>query len=213
MFIPFWNALPLHVWILLSLAVLGLCNYLKALYGWRAKIEMFSNYRGVLVEFHNKVKEGKGIDPELSDYLLENALKINLDSIVHIRNVQPMLGISTGIINVINDIVMLQCYNLTETCRNFDNMLIQNIGAFKEAHQKTLSKIINPISLVKNGVYLIFNIIPIVNLTPRKIKDFLSNLFAFVVIVNTLSSLFLKKELLLSTIRQIITWISQNVLN
>ena len=172
---------------------------------------MFSNYRNVLVEFHNSVKEGKDIDPKLSDYLLENALKINLDSIIRIRKNHPMLGISTGIMDEINDIVTLKCYDFTETCQNFDNMLTQNIGAFKERHQKTLSKIINPISpiyFLKNGVSIILNIIPIVNLFPRKIKDFLSNLFVFMSIVNTVLSLFLKKSFLLSIIRQIITWVS-----
>ena len=90
-------------------------------------------------------------------------------------------------------------------------MLIQNIGAFKDRFQKARSQIINPIYLVKNGVSFTFNIIPIVNLIPRKIKDFLSNLFVFVSIVDILSSLFIKKQLLLGIIRQIVTWISQSI--
>ena len=113
---------------------------------------------------------------------------------------------------IINDIVTLKGYDFTETCQDFDNMLIQNIGAFKDRFQKTQSKIINPIYLPKNGVSLIFNRIPIVNLTPTKFKDFLSNLLVLMTIVDTLSSLFIKKSLLLSIIRQIITWISQSIL-
>ena len=56
---------------------------------------MFSNYRDRLVEFHNNVVERECIDTELSDYLLKNAPKISLDSIITIRQNYPMLGTST----------------------------------------------------------------------------------------------------------------------
>ena len=211
MFMSFFNALPLPVLILLGFALLGFCNYLNKLRTWRAKINMFSNYREVLVEFHNNAMAGKDIDPKLNHYLLENALKITLDSIIYIRKDDPIRRTSTGIMDIINDIVTLKGYDFTETCQDFDNMLIQNIGAFKDRFQKARSQIINPIYLVKNGVSLTFNIIPIVNLIPTKIKDFLSNLFVFMSIVDTLSSLLIKKSLLLSIIRQIITRISQSI--
>ena len=168
---------------------------------------MFSNYREVLVEFHNNVEGGKGVNPDLSYYLLENALKITSDSIIHIRKNHPMWGISTGIMDEINDIVTLKGYDFTGTCQDFESMLIQNIGAFKDRLQKTRSKIINPIDLIKNGVSLIFNSIPIVKLIPTKFKNFLSNLFVVISIVETLLSLFTQ----MSIIRQIITWISQSI--
>ena len=126
---------------------------------------MFSNYREVLVEFHNNAMAGKDIDPKLNHYLLENALKITLDriyseripnnamagkdidpklnhyllenalkitldSIIYIRKDYPIWRTSTGIMGIINDIVTLKGYDFTETCQDFDNMLIQNIGAF-----------------------------------------------------------------------------------
>ena len=197
----FLNALPLHILVLLGLALLGLCNYLKTLHALSGKIKMFSNYRNALAEFHNNAKEGKDIPTELSDYLLENAVKITLDSVVRMTTYEPILGISTGIVNTINNIVSGECHEFTRTCKNVDNMLTNSIGAFKDIKQKILSKIINPISpihFLKNGVSIILNIIPIVNLTPRKIKDFLSNLFVFIGIVNTILSLYLKKSFLLS---------------
>ena len=207
----FLNALPLPILVLLGFAILGLYDCLKKLYTWHEKIKIFSNYRERLVEFHNNVIENNNIDPELSIYLSENALKISSDSISTIRTIHPMWRISTGITHLINDIVTLNCDDFTETCQNFDNMLIQNIGAFKDVSQKVRSKTFNPIYLVKNGVSIIFNSIPIVNLVPTKIKHFLSNLFVFMSIVDTLSSLLLKKSLLLSIMRQIITWISQSI--
>ena len=169
---------------------------------------MFSDYRGVLAGFHNNVREGRGIDLELRDYLLENALKINLDSIIHIRIDHPMWRVSTGMLTLINEIVTGDCYNFTETCQNFDTMLVQNIGAFKNHFQETRSQIINPISLVKNGVFLIFDIIPIVNLIPTRIKGFLFSLFAFISIVETLLSFLSQKSLLFSIIGQITAWVS-----
>ena len=208
MFMSFLNSILFPILVLLGFAILGFCDCLKKLYTWGSKIEMFSDYRERLVEFHNNVKEGKDFNHELSYYLLENALKINLDSIIHIRKNHPMLGISTGIMNEINDIVTLKCYNFTEACQDFDNMLIQNIGAFKKAHQETRSKIINPIHLVKNGVFLIFNSIPIVNLIPTNLKNLLIKIFLFISVVETLLSLFAQKSLLLSIIRQITEWIS-----
>lgn len=209
----FLNALPLPVLILLGFALLGFYDCLKKLYTYRTKINMFSDYRGVLAEFHNKVREDRGIDLELSDYLLENALKINKDSIIHIRTSDPVIGdpitgISTGVINVINDIVTLRCYDFTGTCKNLENVLTQNIGAFKDRHQKTRSQIINPVSLVKNGVFLILNRIPIVNLIPTNLKNLLIKIFLFISAIETLLSLFSQKSLLLSIIRQITEWIS-----
>ena len=207
----FLNALPLPILVLSGFAVLGFCNYWKKLRTWGAKINMFSNYRSVLAEFHNNVMEGKDINPELSDYLLENAPKINLDSIIHISTRDP-LSISTGAVPVINDIVTFQCYDFTETCQTFQNMLTQNIGFFKDQCQVTRSKIINPIHLVKNGVSLIFNSIPVVNLIPTKFKNFLFNLFIVISVVETLLSLFSLKSLLLSIGEQIMTWVHQGIL-
>ena len=70
---------------------------------------MFSNYREKLAEFHNNIIENNNIDPALSDYLSENALKITSDSISKIRTIHPMFRISTGITQLINDIVTLNC--------------------------------------------------------------------------------------------------------
>ena len=204
----FLNALPLPVLVLLGFAILGFYDYLKKLYTWGTKIELFSNYREKLAIFHNNTINNEVINRELSDYLLENALKIKLDSIIQIRIDHPMWRVSTGMMTLINDIVTGDYYNFTETCRNFENMLTQNIGAFKNQLQETRSKIINPIRLIKNGVFLIFDIIPIVNLFPKKIKGFLYNLFWGISIVETLLSLFTQ----MSIIRQIITWISQSIL-
>ena len=86
------------------------------------------------------------------------------------------------------------------------------IGYFKDVFQKTCSKIINPIYLVKNGVSFILNSIPIVNLIPTKFKNFLSNLFVVISTVETLLSLFAQKSLLLSIVKQIIVWIPQGTL-
>ena len=205
MFMSFLNSVPLPILVLLGFAILGFCDCLKKLYTWRSKIEMFSNYKERLVEFHNKVGEGKGIDSELSTYLLENSLKINSDSIIYIRTSDPVRGISTGFVHDINDIVTLNCYDFTETCQNFVNLLIQNIGAFKDIYQKVRSKTFNPIYLVKNGVSFIFNSIPIVNLMPTNLKNILIKIFLFLSVIEILLSLFSKKLL----IEQIIEWISQ----
>ena len=209
MFMSFLNTLPSGILVLLGFAILGLCNYLKTLYTCRVKIKLFHDYRSVLAEFHNDVRDGRDVDVELTDYLLEHATEIFLDSIVYIRTHNPVSGISTGTLNMINDIVTGKCHDFTGTCKDLENMLTQNIGVFKNISKKTRSKLISPLSLVKNGVLLIFNIIPIVNLTPRKIKDFLSALFAWVSIANTLLSFLLKKPILLSIVRQIRAWISQ----
>ena len=200
----FFNSIPLPILVLLGFAVLGFHNYLKKLHTWIAKINMFSNYRSVLVEFHNNVMEGADINPELSDYLLENAPKINLDSIIHISTRDP-LSISTGAVPVINDIVTFQCYDFTATCQDFQNILTQNIGFFKDQGQVIRSKIINPIHLVKNGVSLIFNSIPFVNLIPTNFKNLLIKIFLFISVVETLLSLFTQ----MSIIRQFIAWISE----
>ena len=116
-----------------------------------------------------------------------------------------MLGISTGIMDIINDIVTLDCHDFTGTCRDFQNMLTNNIGFFENTSQEIRSKIINPIHLVKNGVFLIFNSLPIVKLIPTKIKRFLTTLVAGIYLVETLLSLLSHKSL----IEQIIEWISQ----
>ena len=84
-------------------------------------------------------------------------------------------------------------------------MLTQNIGAFKDIYQKTRSQIISPVSLVKNGVFLILNIIPIVNLMPTNLKNLLIKIFLFISAIETLLSLFSQKLL----IEQIIEWISE----
>ena len=205
MFMSFLNALPLPVLVLLGFAVLGLCDYLKKLHTLRAKIKMFSNYRNVLVKFHNNVEEGKGIDPELSDYLLENSMRIDLDSVVKMEIRYPISGILTGFVHNINDIVTGKCHDFTGTCHGIVNALSQSIGYFKDVFQKTRSKIINPIYLPKNGVSLIFNSIPIVNLMPTNLKNILIKIFLFISVVETLLSLFSQKLL----IEQIIEWISQ----
>lgn len=193
---------------MLGFSILGLYDCLKKLYTWRAKINMFSNYREKLVIFHNNVIEGKSIDTELSDYLSENAIKIQLDSISTITMIHPISRVSTGIVHLINDIVTRNCYDFTETCITFQNMLTQNIGIFKDVYKQTLRRTFNPIYLIKNGVSLIFNIIPIINLIPTKIKSFLSILFAAISIVETLLSLFSQKPLILTIIRKITEWIS-----
>ena len=205
MFMSFLNSVPLPILVLLGFAILGFCNYLKKLYTYHAKIEMFSNYRDRLVGFHNDTMAGKDIEPEVPEYLLRNAVKIFMDSIVYIKKYHPISGLTTGVIDEINDIVTLNCYDLTETCRNKSNMLTMTIGCFENISQEIRSKIFNPIALVKNGASLIFNGIPIVNLIPTKVKDFLCNLFVFISIVETLLSLFSQKLL----IEQIIEWISQ----
>ena len=213
MFMSFLNAVPLPILVLLGFTILGFCDFLKKLYTYKTKIDIFSDYRKVLVEFYHNFQENGDVDLELSDYLLENALRINKDSIIQIRTSDPVIGdpvtgISTGVINVINDIVTLRCYDFTGTCQNLNNVLLQNIGAFKDIFQKTQFQIINPISLVKNGVFFIFNNIPIVNLISTKLKNFLYKLFVVISIVETLLSLFSQKSLIQSIIRQITEWIS-----
>ncbi|RKU26949.1 hypothetical protein C6497_12965 [Candidatus Poribacteria bacterium] len=200
------NLLPLPILILLGFAVLGFCDYLKKLYTWHAKVKLFSNYRERLVVFHNNVIEGEDIDIELSDFLSENAIKIHLDSIVKITMSHPIQRVSTGIVHLINDIVTRNCYDFTATCKDFENMLTQNIGTFKNMFQQILFKTFNPIDLVKNGVTFILNIIPIINLIPTKIKGFLSTLFAAISIIETLLSLFSQKPLILTIIRYIAEW-------
>ena len=204
----FLNALPSPILALLGFAILGLYDCLKKLYTGQKKIEMFRDYRASLVAFHNNAVENNNIDHQLSDYLLENAMKIYMDSIVYIKKYHPISGLTTGFMDEINDIVTLNCYDFTKTCRDFQNMLTNNIGFLENTTQEIRSKIINPIHLVKNGVSVIFNNIPIVNLIPTKFKDFLSNLFAFISIIETLLSLLSQKSLILSIIGQIKKWIS-----
>ena len=208
MFMSFFNSIPLPILVLLGFAVLGFCDYLKKLYTLGTKIEMFRDYRRGLVAFHNSTVENNNIDHELSDYLLENAMKIYMDSIVYIQKYHPISGLTTGFMDEINDIVTLNCYDFTKACRDFQNMLTNNIGFLENTTQEIRSKIINPIHLVTNGVSLIFNSIPIVNLIPTKLKDFFSKIFVFISIVETLLSLFSQKSLLQSIIRQITEWIS-----
>ena len=205
----FLNALPLPLLILLGLAALGFCDYLKQLYTWNEKIEMFSNYVNRLVEFHSDTMAGKDIDPELPVYLLRNSVKITMDSIVYVKKYHPITGLTTGVMDEINDIVTFNCSPdyFTKRCETITNMLIMTIGFFENISQEIRSKIFNPIYLLKNGVSVIFNL-PIVNLIPTKFKDFLSNLFAFISIVETLLSLFSQKSLILSIIKQITEWIS-----
>ena len=204
----FLNALPLPVLVLLGFAVLGLCDYLKKLHTLRVKIKLFSNYKNVLTEFHNNAVKNESINPELSDYLLENSIRIDLDSVVKMEIHHPISGILTGFVHNINDIVTGKCHDFTRTCHGIVNALSQSIGYFKDRFQKTRSKIIDPTYLPKNGVSLIFNSIPIVKLLPTKFKDFFSNLFVVISIVETLLSLFTQ----MSIIRQIITWISKSIL-
>ena len=206
MFMSFLNAVPLPILVLLGFAIFGLYDYFKKLYTWDKKIEMFCNYKEKLVEFHNNVIENDHIDIELRRYLLENALKIKLDSIILMRIDHPRWRISTELIGIINDIVSVE-YNFTETCRNFESMLTQNIGAFKNKYQETRSQIISPVSLVKNGAFLILKIIPIVNRMPTNIKNLFIKIFLFISVIETLLSLFNQKLL----IEQIIEWISSNL--
>lgn len=201
----FLNSVPLPIWVLLVFVILGFCDYLRELYTWGSKIEMFRDYKQRLVIFHNNAVENDNIDHESGDYLLENALKIFKNSMVHYKKYHPVTGLTTGFMDEINDIVTLNCYDLTKACRENINSLTMTIGYLKNTTQEIRSKIINPIHLVKNGVSLIFNSIPIVNLIPTKFKDFLCNLFVFISIVETLLSLFSQKLL----IEQIIKWISQ----
>ena len=205
MFMSFLNSVPLPIWVLLVFAILGFCDCLRELYTWVSKIEMFMNYKERLVIFHNNAVENNNFDHESGDYLLENALKIYMDSMVHYKIYHPITGLTTGFMDEINDIVTLNCDDLTKTCRENINSLTMTIGYLKNTTQEIRSKIINPIHLVKKGVSLIFNSIPIVNLIPTKFKDFLCNLFVFISIVETLLSLFSQKLL----IEQIIKWISQ----
>ena len=153
---------------------------------------------------------GKNIDTEVCLYLLKNSIKIYMDSIIYIKKYHPITGLTTGLIDEIDDIVRLNYYldNFTERCQRIISMLIMTIGFFENISQEIRSKIFNPINLVKNGVSFIFNSIPIVDLIPTKFKDFLSNLFAFISIVETLLSLVSQKSLILSITRQITEWIS-----
>ena len=210
MFMSFLNTLPLPLLILLGLAVLGFCDYLKQLYTWGKKIEMFSNYANRLVEFRDDAMADKDIDTEVCLYLLKNSVKIYMDSIIYIKKYHPITGLTTGLIDEIDDIVRLNCspHNFAERCQRIISMLIMTIGFFENISQEIRSKIFNPIEILKNGVSLIFNGIPIVNLIPTNFKDFLSNLFAFISIVETLLSLFSQKSLILSITRQITEWIS-----
>ena len=61
------------------------------------KVDMFSDYRDKLNEFYNNVMERHDITSELRDYLLENAVKIDLDSIARMTTYDPVLSLSTGI--------------------------------------------------------------------------------------------------------------------
>ena len=205
MFMSFLNSVPLPIWVLLGFAILGFCDCLRELYTWVSKIEMFRDYKKTLVVFHNNAVENNNIDHELSDYLLENALKISMDSMVHYKKYHPITGLTTGFMDEINDIVSFNCDDFTETCRANINSLTMTIGFLENTAQEIRSKIFHPIHLVKNGVSVIFNNIPIVNLIPTKFKNFLCNLFVFISIVETLLSLFSQKLL----IEQIIKWISQ----
>lgn len=207
----FLSVLPIVTFVLLGFALLGFCNYFKTLYKCGLKIEFFNEYRNALVVFHNKYVEGNKFDHELSHYLLKNAVKIQIDSIVSITVVHPPFGISTEIVDIIKDIVSLKCHDFTGTCRDVGNMLSMNIGTFENMLDNTRSKIFNPIHLVRNGISLILNMLPIVNLIPRKIKGFLSDLFIFITAVDTISSVVMKRQILLDFIRQIPTWISQNI--
>ena len=201
----FLNSVPLPIWVLLVFVILGFCDYLRELYTWGSKIEMFRDYKQRLVIFHNNAVENDNIDHESGDYLLENALKIFKNSMVHYKKYHPVTGLTTGFMDEINDIVTLNCDDFTETCRANINSLTMTIGFLENTTQEIRSKIINPIHLVKKGVSVIFNNIPIVNLIPTKFKDFLCNLFVLISIVETLLSLFSQKLL----IEQIIKWISQ----
>ena len=208
----FLSVLPIVTFVLLGFALLGFCNYFKTLYKYGLKIELFNEYRNALAAFHNKYVEDNKIDHESSHYLLKNAVKIEIDSIVSIKAVHPPFGISTGIVDILKDVVSLKSHNFTETCQDVGNMLSMNIGTFENMLDDTRSKIFNPIHLVRNGISLILNMLPIVNLIPTKIKGFLSDLFIFITAVDTISSVVMKRQILLDFIRQIPTWISQSIL-
>ena len=131
MFMSFLNSVPLPIFVLLVFAILGFCDCLKKLYTSGSKIEMFTDYKGRLVIFHNNAVQNNNIDHELGDYLLENAMKIYLDSLIKIKIDHPRWGVSTGMIDLISEIVTGDCYNFTETCQKIENMLTLNIGYLK----------------------------------------------------------------------------------
>ena len=180
----FLSVLPIVTFVLLGFALLGFCNYFKTLYKYGLKIELFNEYRNALVAFHNKYVENNKIDHELRHYLLKNVVKIEIDSIVSIKAVHPPFGISTGIVDIIQDIVSFKSHNFSEACQDVGDMLSMNIGMFENILDDTRSKIFNPIHLVRNGISLILNMLPIVKLVPTKIKGFLSDLFIFITVVD-----------------------------
>lgn len=205
--------------VLLGLALVGFLYYLWEFGKWEEKIELFSNYQKALVKFHENIVKDKGIDFESKTYLLKNALRISLDSPIKIGEYNPVLNMTTEFVGKINDIVTLNCHDFTETCELFSNVLIQNAGYFEERTQKIQSEIKNPFFLyflVRKGLFFFLNEIPIVNLIPIGFKDFLTKIFAMIVIINTISSVWLKKEFIYqsiiklfeSIIKPILTWIS-----
>ena len=208
----FLSLLPIATFVLLGFALLGFCNYFKTLDKYGLKIKFFNEYRNALVAFHDKYVEDNKFNHELSHYLLKNAVKIQIDSIVSITAVHPPFGISTEIVDIIKDIVSLKCHDFTGTCRDVGNMLSMNIGTFENILDDTRSKIFHPTHPIKNGIFLILNMLPIVKLIPIKIKGFLSGLFIFITAVDTISSVVMKRQILLDFIRQIPTWIFQNIL-
>ena len=200
----FMSVLPTVTFVLLGFALLGFCNYLKSLYICRSKIEFFSEYRNALIEFHNKYVEDNEIDSKLYDYLLENVHEVNSYSGASISERNAYYSFSRDILSEIINIVNFKCYNFTESCQNVQSILTVCIGALKKGCQNIRSKIINPIHLVKNGVSTLFSIIPIVRLIPTRITDILSSVFFYMTVVDTISSLVLKKQILQDFVKSII---------
>ncbi len=206
----FLSVLPIAT--LLGFALLGFYNYFNTLGKHGLKIELFNEYRNALVAFYNKYVADNKIDGELRHYLLENVHEVYSYSGASISESNAYSNFSRDIQSEIINIVNFRCYNFTESCNNVESILIVCIGAFKKECQNIRSKIFNPIHLVRNGISLILNMLPIVNRIPRKITGFLSDLFIFITVVDTISSVVMKKKFLLDLVRQIPTWISQRIL-
>ena len=200
----FMSVLPTVTFVLLGFALLGFCSYLKSLYRCGSKIKFFNEYRNALGTFHNRYVEDNEIDSELSDYLLENAHKVNSNTGASINESNAYYRFSRDILSEIINIVNFRCYNFTESCQNVQSILTVCIGALKEGHQNTRSKIINPMHLVKNGVTTLFRIIPIVRLIPTRITNILSSVFFYMTVIDTISSLVLKKQILQDLVKSII---------
>ena len=127
----FLSVLPIATFVLLGFALLGFFNYFKTLYKYRLKIDFFYEYRKALVAFHKEYITNNNIDHEFRDYLLKNVVKIEIDSVVSIKEVHPLLRFSKGFVDIIKEIVSLNSHNFTKTCQDVDDLLSMNIGMFE----------------------------------------------------------------------------------